>query len=232
MQKATRVLVTAALLVAGCASTKGKLGIGGSGGMVDESALGRLPPQQMTEINQQRTLVQAANDDLARSEAATEGAKNGVGIAGSEKKIAKEREGMAQKQLDSAKKSHDEAQVRTAQQQLDSTKPALEAADAHEEAAKAERDAAKARQEVASKEVALEKARLEKAKYQALARVNDPSVQKLKPSDFEKHISEAQADVKKAQIDAQQKEQFARTQAQEWFKARQKLQAASRPGPG
>ncbi len=232
MQRSTRVLMMAALFVAGCASTRNKVGIGGSGASVDDSALGRLSPQQMTDINQQRAKVQEANDRLARAESATEATKSDVNIAGSEEKIAKERESMAKKELDAAKKSHDESQIKNAQARLDASKPAIDAADAHVQATKAQHDAAQARQELASREVSLAKAELEQSKYQALAQVNDPSVQKLKPGAFEKRVSEEQGDVKKAQIDVQQKDQLARSQEQQWHKAQQKLQASSRPPPG
>ncbi len=232
MVRGMLVISMAALLVAGCSTMRNRSGIGGSGTTVQDSQLARLPPESMSRVDQDRMEVQRANDRIARAEAGIQDAKSQLSVAKSEKKGVENRSHTANKSLEAAEKAHNDAAAEASHKQIDELKPAIDAADQRVLLAQARLDAAQSRRALAERERTLAQAHLDQSKYQALTKANDPAAQKYKAPDFEKRISDAEGEQKKARVDLQQKEQYARSREQSWRSARQRVEASSQPPPG
>jgi chromosome segregation ATPase len=170
---------------------------------LSESRVSSLDASQLGSVHAGEQEVSQAQQALAQQEQERQRADQERDAANDDRKQVKS-------QLDAAKA------------EVDRLKAKLDTADARVDAADAQIKWNEAKIAAAKAEIAHQKALLEQAKYQALSKANDPSVQGLKAEDFSERVRKTDEDSRDAQSDATKAQQRFQNKRESWERARRR----------
>lgn len=224
MRKA--LVAMAVLALAGCAGGNKKAARPVT---VSDSDYGRLTPAQTAPVDQARTTLGQARDELARAklrqtEAAQANAlaQADIGVAAAEAKRADARTKMAQESAD----PNQLAQARTMSESVQLRQAAAQARVDYAQKIQAARAAEVA---AAEKRVALAEAEVERAKLQALLQAQVPAATKYDPAQLDGRVATAQQEYTKANATSQAALTDAMNAEAHWRELERQLQARAAP---
>jgi CRISPR/Cas system CSM-associated protein Csm2 small subunit len=221
-----------AVCVVACSSVKKELS-GSGGAKVSDEDLGRLGSDQLGPVNQARTKVAQAQDNVARSKLAEQDADHQKELAKADGAAAKADAQNAEAQQKIANDTRSPQQEQRAQTLTQNAQLRKQVSDAHEEFAKKLGDARSAEVEVANEQLDLANAQLEQARLQALQEAKVPAATKYNQGEILDRVSKAQQDVQQAQEKATQASTQAQASQTTWNQLRQQYQAqAGGAAPG
>jgi len=192
------------LLVVGCSHNR-------ASDSVKPQDLARVPPDQMTPVNQARIDVLKAQDEVARRDLAVKSTEQEVDVAKHEVGLANTQIEQTKAILNKANFDRNSQTGQQAQRDLTALQAQLDAAEAHLKAAKAASDLASAQKKQAEAERDLAQSRQQMTEALALRSSGDPAGKNVnadnvraKVDDRLKQVEAAKADVAKAQKQADQ----------------------------
>lgn len=170
---------------------------------VSERNLARVPPEQLTKVNQDRIAVAKAGDEVARRDLAVESADKEVSVAKRETDVADAQIKKARDAMTKAGFDRDASAQRRASQEMTNYQNQKALSEVRVKAASAQADLARAEKRQAEAERDLAKAQLDKHEYDALAQSGDPSARQTNPNAILNKIQEADTRVQTTKAEVQ-----------------------------
>jgi hypothetical protein len=226
MRKALLVVGLAAL--AGCAGSKEA----SKPVMVSDSDYGRVPPAQTAVVDEARTGMFQARDELARAKLRQTEAAQATNLAQADISVAEAELQRAAARMKMAQESNDPTQLAQARDMNEAAQLRLNTAKARSDYAQ-KLQAARA-QEVAAaeKQIALQEMRVEQAKLQALQQAQVPAAGKYDGQALDARVAAVSKEFNEASSNARTALDSAMNAERHWQELQRQLQArANDPAP-
>lgn len=199
---------------------------------VSDSDYGRLAPQQTAAVDQARSALGTARDELARAKLRQTEAAQATNLAQADIGVAQAELQRADARAKLANESMEPAQLAEARNLAESAKLRQAAAKARVDYAQKVQAARAAEVAAAEKRVAFEEVRVEQAKLQALQQAQVPAAAKYDGAQLDGRVVAAQKEMNEATASAQNALSQATAAEQRWHELNRQLQArAGSPGP-
>lgn len=199
---------------------------------VSDEALARVPPDQMTQVNQARLDVSKAKDNLARENLRLNKAKKYVDVANSEVKIAEEQLSRNQSAQDAANYARNDQAAEQSQSAMGLARQREQVAKGHVKAANDLVGYAQTRVDAAQKAVDLANARLEQAKFKAVQASGDPAANNIDGQAIAKRVEDTRVALEQERTKVAQAKANASASRTSWIALRDQLPADQRFGVG
>ena len=221
------LVVTAALAVAGaCAhgSTRSDT--------VSDEVLARVPANQMAAVDQARTDVSRAKDNVARENLRLNKAKKYVDVANNEVKISQDQLNRDKAAQDAANYARNDKGATQSQSAMGLARQREQVAAAHVKSANELVNYSQARVTAAEKAVDLANARLEDAKFKAVKATGDRAAQDIDGQAIAKRVEDARVALEQERAKVAQAKTNASAARSSWITLRDQLPADQRFGVG
>lgn len=200
---------------------------------VSEADFGRLQPNQLGPVDQARSAVFGAHDEVSRAKLRLQQAENEVEMARADQTAARAVQQRAQAQQDAAKNSNDPSAKAQSQEAAAAAELQARSAQGHMAYAQKLVAARQAEVDAADRHVAVREAELERARLTALTEAGVPAATKYNPATFDARVAGAQQEYAQRKADADQRLSEAQQNENAWralhaqYQARMQGQARS-----
>ena len=219
------IMTLAIALAIGCKTSGGSQ----SAGTIAETDFAQVPAAQMGPVDQARQSVARANDEQARAQLRLKEAQQEDQLAAADQKSAKAAMDQAKTKAQIAGETRDPSKIELAGRLSEQAGMQQRAADARSDYAKKLIDARQTSVAAADKKTALQEAKLEVAKLEALRGVNSQAAGKYDMAGFQQRVQKAQGEYQAADQKAKDQEWWAQQAHRTYGDAKSEFQAQTSP---
>jgi hypothetical protein len=199
---------------------------------VSDEVLARVPANQMAQVDQARTDVNRAKDNVARENLRLNKAKKYVEVANNEVKIAEDQLNRDKSAQEAANYARNDQGATQSQSAMGLARQREQVAKGHVKAADDLVAYAQTRVDAATKAVDLANARLEDAKYKAVKASGDPAVNNIDGQAIAKRVEDTRVALEQERNKVAQAKANASASRTSWVALRDQLPADQRFGVG
>jgi len=199
---------------------------------VSDEALARVPANQLAHVDQARTDVSRAKDNVARENLRLNKAKKYVDVANNEVKIAEDQLNRDKSAQDAANYARNDQGATQSQSAMGLARQREQVAQGHVKAANDLVAYAQTRVDAATKAVDLANARLEEAKFKAVQASGDPGVNNIDGQAIAKRVEDTRVALEQERNKVAQAKANASASRTSWVALRNQLPADQRFGVG
>jgi hypothetical protein len=199
---------------------------------VSDEALARVPATRMAQVDQARTDVNRAKDNIARENLRLNKAKKYVDVANNEVKVAEAQVNRNESAQDAANYARNDQGATQSQSAMGLSRQREQVAQSHVKAANDLVTYAQARVDAATKAVDLANARLEDAKFKAVKASGDPAVNNIDGQAIAKRVEDTRVALEQERNKVAQAKANASASRTSWVALRDQLPADQRFGVG